>query len=829
VAEGRRAWMLMVVGTVIALTAALLVLTDFLGSPPELHRREDQAGVVSAAGSHDRPAEDVSAEISSSSAAEARSLNKVGIRVLVASASDGRRLREARVSVRRHGALIDQGVTGSDGLWSGIVRASPGPVELRVQADDHEPDRRTLMILEGVDAEVTVSLAHIEGWRGRVVTELGDPLPGVPVILRRVWPARPASVWDGGPLIVARPTEVSAAQRLVTDKNGEYFVPALPRGEAVELQLSVGIGELTSEVMRIPLPLSFGMLPDLPARGARWLTGVVVDGDGEPLPGAQVRFDPAPGPWRERHDEDFAGAAGGFTMKLGGETRHVQAAAPGYWLVGASAGDEPLQLVSGAPRPWARSTALEAGSAAGARSFGQRVLPADEPAAWHASWAAIPPATGAVTLTLERSARLEGVARSYETGRPLSGARASVRHDGTLLAVAWADGEGAFSVELPPDWAATPLDLSLDHPGAERLEQRVYASQEPNASLGALSLRWAPPDEAVKGSLSLGGFWLSRWQELGGVELEFSASRWSGTWLPEGELPDQRDPGWQRLAPPLWDGLEFQFAERLQLGESLVVMARAITREGEQHVGWWGPHSVLRARTEGVALRLLPPAKIDYSVSGVPEGERAHVTALSWDPWLDRVHASRRTLMDSIVGPVRSSGSVWVPPIGVHTLELRQDRAPIHRLLAGLAEWVEIDSYGETPVHDLAHPGRHAVSGTVVWHGADGWPETCVALLGEGAPDWRLHDLGAWDSWARPDQHGRFRFEDVPGGDHAFVLYRPAGDHAVEILAERSVTVKRDLFNLDIWAEAPDAPLRRVVVSPWGVAEGDLPDDLAAR
>jgi hypothetical protein len=820
--------MLMVVGTVIVLTSALLLLTDFLGSSPELHRREDQAGVVSSAGSQDRPAEEAAAESSSSGAAEPRTLNRVGIRVLVASASDGRRLGEARVSVRRHGALVDQGVTDGDGLWSGIVRASPGPVELRVQADDHEPDRRTLMILEGVDAEVTVSLAHIEGWRGRVVTELGDPLPGVPVILRRVWPARPASVWDGGTLIVARPTEVSAGQRLVTDEDGVYFVPALPRGEAVELQLSVGIGELTSEVMRIPLPLSFGMLPDLPARGARWLTGVVVDGDGEPLPGALVRFDPAPGPWRERHDEDFAGAAGGFTMKLGGETRHVQAAAHGYWLVGASAGDEPLQLVSGEPRPWARTTALESGSAGGAQSLGQRVLPADEPVTWHAPWAAVPPATGAVTLKMERSARLEGAALSYETGRALSGARAMVRHDGELLAVAWADGQGVFSVELPPAWAQTPLDLSLDHPGAERLEQRVYASQEPGASLGALSLRWAPPDEALRGLLGL-EFWLARYGDMEGTEFEFSASRWPGTWLPEGTLPDQRDPGWQRLAPPLWDGLEFQFAERLHLGESLVVMGRAITQEGEQHVGWWGPHSVLRARTEGVSLRLLPPAKIDYSVTGVPEGERAHVTALSWDPWLDRVHASRRTLLDSIVGPVRSRGSARVSPVGVHTLELRQDRAPIHRLLAGLLEWVEVESYGEAPVHELAHPGRHVVSGAVVWHGADGWPETCVALLGEGAPDWRLHDLGSWDSWARPDQHGRFRFEDVPGGDYAFVLYRPTGDHAVEILAERAVTVKRDLFNLDIWAEVPNAPLRRVVVSPWGAPEGALPEDLAAR
>lgn len=185
---------------------------------------------------------------------------------------------------------------------------------------------------------------------------------------------------------------------------------------------------------------------------------------------------------------------------------------------------------------------------------------------------------------------------------------------------------------------------------------------------------------------------------------------------------------------------------------------------------------------------------------------------ISWDPWFDRpvTLIQQLALQPNDVQKV----ALNLPQLGSLIVELVEPREPVSLVLDATPEWTAGPSaLWNAPT--LSAPARHLVRGTVLQLNADDWPDLCVALVGEPVAPWRLADVGARDVWARPDGWGAFRFEQVPSGDYTFLLYRPRGDHEVDVLAARSVSVRSDLFNLDIWPEPQGSPLRRTLASAW--------------
>lgn len=818
-AESRRPWLLLAAGTVLVLTVALVMVLW----PPSAGDGDGDRhqGVQSPVSLPDRD-ESAVPEASGPGPDDEPPAPLLSFSVRLMRSTDDAPLAGGLVFVRRGDTLLSEAVTGQDGWWHGTIRAQVGDVTVMGEMRDHHPEQRTVPLRgDGTDS-VILALAPTEGWIGRVVTTLGDPIPGVTVHVRRSWPARPASIWERSTGVVARPADDVLVTRAVSDAGGYFHIQPVPQIEAVDLLIAVDEVGLVSETLRIPLPVGFGSLPDLVAAPARWAMVHVLDEHGAPVPDAEVVSDRTLGPWRDAPLPSEPVDGGGRVIQLGVGVTHLRVMASRRYVKTAMAHGEPLPLRREERRPWLEPQAedLEPPLLAGP-------LPRED-LTFPDTWVEVPPDVTTVDVRLEKGASVGGFVRDGTTGRDLGDVRLTVLSEGVILAQTTTSRSGHFMTVLPPPWIGQVVTLLAEHPDYEPLRVLAATAGDPDGDAGVLYLEPLHPAERITIKVDSTAF-SARHQ---GVEVEAHLWDAPSRWLADGELPTRRESSWQRLTAPFRErNLRLDTFHQVVGPPStgkLAVVARVFDDKGRMGMVSWGPQLLTAAWADPLILVTEHPGRLAVSFSGQPEGEVPALHRISWDPWFDETLAVR-------VGKTYSAMSALtahIPAVGVSALELREERAPVFRWVAGAPRWYAVGDDGRVyPDNrlELAHPARFLVSGTVVWHGPDGWPDTCVALLGEGAPGWRRNDLGAWDSWARPGPRGRYRFDDVPAGDYTFVLYRPLGSHAVELLAQTAVTVQHDVYNLDIWAEPTDGVGHPVAQSPWGVPEGEPVEGLAAR
>jgi hypothetical protein len=819
VAENRRPWLMLAAGTVLVLTVALvMVLWPSSDGDGTGERQHDAPSPLSLPGRD----ESTVPETPGPGAEVEPPAPLLSFSVRLMRSTDDAPLAGGLVVVRRGDTLLAESVTGADGWWHGTIRALPGDVMVLGQVRDHHPEQLTTPLHgDGTDS-VILSLAPVEGWIGRVVTTLGDPVPGVTVHVRRSWPARPASVWEHSTGVAARPADDVLVTRAISDAGGYFHILPVPQIEAVDLLIAVDAVGLVSETMRIPLPVGYGSLPDLVAGPARWATVHVLDEHGAPVPDAEVVSDRTLGPWRDAPLPSEPMDGGGRVIQLGVGVTHLRVTAPHRYVKSAMAHGEPLPLRLEDRRPWLGSQAedLEPPLLAGPLPREDLVFP-------H-TWIEVPPDVTTVDVRLEKGASVGGFVRDGTTGRDLGDVRLTVLSERVTLARTTTSRTGHFMTVLPPPWIGQVVTLLAEHPDYEPLRVLAGTAAFPDGDAGVLYLEPRHPAETITIKVDSSAF--SARHE--GVEVEAHLWDAPSRWLADGEVPTQRDSSWERLTEPFRErNLRLDTFHQVVGPPStgkLVVVARVFGEKGRVGMATWGPQPLTAAWAEPLTLIPQRPGGLTVSFSGQPEGEVPALHRISWDPWFDETLAVR---VGKAYSAVRGM-TAHIPAVGLSALELRDERAPVFRWVAGAPRWYSVDDDGMVSPDrrlDLAHPARFLVSGTVVWHGPDGWPDTCVALLGEGAPGWRRNDLGAWDSWARPGPRGRYRFDDIPAGDYNLVLYRPLGSHAVELLAETAVTVQHDVYNLDIWAEPTDGVGHPVAQSPWGVPEGAPVEGLAAR
>jgi hypothetical protein len=819
VADSRRPWLLLVAGTVLVLIVAWVVVLLPISDGEGVSDR--RSGVASPVTLTDRDEASLPGAVGPASDDEPPP-PLLSFSVRLVRSTDDAALAGGLVFVRRGGALLAESVTGSDGWWHGTLRAHPGDVVVMGQMRDHHPEQLAAPLRgDGTDA-VVLALAPVEGWIGRVVTTLGDPVPGVTVLVQRSWPARPASAWADGTHVVARPADDLLVTRAHSDAGGYFHILPVPQTDAVELLLTVEEPGLASDTMRIPLPVGYGTLPYLVAAPARWATVHVLDEHGVPAPNAEVVSDRSAGPWRDGPLPSEPTSGGGRVVQLGTGVTHVRIKAPPRYVKSASAHGEALPLRLEQRRPWTlkQGGAPEPPSLAGLAPSDDLVFPD--------TWIEVPPDVTTVDVRLERGASVGGFVRDDDTGRDLGDVRLTVLSDGVTLATTRTSRSGHFMALLPPPWLGQVVTLRAEHPSYAPVTIQAITVAFPDGDAGVLYLEPRHPAELITFEVATNSF-STRPQSVDVV-----AHRWddASRWLEHGEPPTHRDTAWQQLTEPFRERNRLLDTFHQVLGPpsegKLLVVARVLDDKGRPGMATWGPQLFSAAWSRPVILVPEPPRAVRVFFEGQPGDEVPALHRISWDPWFDE------TLEDRVGKPYSAMRGLTasIPTVGFSALESREERQPIFRWIAGSPDWYSVEDDGQVQPDDrltLVHPPRFLVAGTVVWHGPDGWPDTCVALLGEGASDWRLHDLGAWDTWARPGPRGRYRFDDVPAGDYTFVLYRPLGSHAVELLAERSVTVQRDVFNLDIWAEPTDGLPPPVAHSPWGVPEGEPAEGVAAR
>ena len=710
--------------------------------------------------------------------------------VHVRRATDDLPIALARVTVQsRSGHSLARGTTDSTGTWRGRVFEPDDELTVRATAAHHRDGLATWFPTDAGTHAIELALQPAAGWYGRVVTTLGDPLPGQWVEVRRAWLARPASAWTDGTRIVSRPLEETAPLRLRTDARGTYYIPPLPQGELVELRIACFSGDLASEVMRVPLPLADGALPDLVTRHPPWLHGLVLDGDGRPLAGARVEVDRGGGPRRRRDEAVETDEQGRFALRRPLGSVHLRVTRSSFWLRRATDGRMELPVES----------QLETQAELRARD------PADP--GWPESWLVVVPARDELVITLERGSLVGGEVLSMQSGEPLRAVRVLASGGEQPLGLCTTGIDGRFAFSLPPAWSGQRVQLDFVRPGYRTLRLEAWARLEfEKAQVGAL-LDPLPRQQLVSGELSE-GWWGS---EAGFVDVRAWWGRGPGPAWQDAHR-DELLAGLTPLSPPAVHGRLFDVAVEGGDDDRLVVIARWHDLEhGTQHA-LWGPKPLAWARERPLQLQGPPWGMLRLTVTN-SQTDRA-LARLSWDPWFERLD---RDLLP-FTGSERGADQHVAVAIASHapsTLEVHQAREPVSRFVTGLDDWIDPErprAFLDGPIlHDTP---QYEVSGRVAWLDAGEQLETGVALCGVGAPDWRADELGAWDEWARPDWLGRFRFEGVVPGVYAFVLYRVVDELTAEVLAERTVTVNQDLFDLDIWAEKPESEWRRVV-RPW--------------
>lgn len=467
---------------IVMLLALLVVLQTLDGEPPETApavagQVEVEAPAAPSAADQQRavPVAE-SGRTASAPATLARSL--AGLQVEVRGQLNGELLWDARVLARVGRLVLASGVTDGDGRWATELALDEQELTLEVAADGYRTSRQTIELRARQRTDVGVALAAADGWYGRVTTELGDPLASVSLRVRRRWPPRPVAILGTAEQLASRPVQVSGPLDLLTDRAGTYRVPDLPQDGVVELLIQVRGAEWTSDVLRVPLPLAFGDLPDLVVEPNRALSVRVLDRAGDLITDTSLLFDATPGPWRMPDAAVRFAVPGSIQVShAGSDVRLAVAPGSGRWLVEASAGGQPLVL-----EPTARPPDPES-------------LHDHAPRAPH--WARVPDWASEVDVVVAPGAVVVGRVLSSLHASFVQRALVRLWVDGVSVDVRRTDSNAEFRFDLQPELLGVPVTVAIHHPDYDSLTAEI--SPWPANAVGETTLYLdSQPAEAVQ-------------------------------------------------------------------------------------------------------------------------------------------------------------------------------------------------------------------------------------------------------------------------------------------------------------------------------------------
>ncbi|GEM_PF-2569474 len=720
--------------------------------------------------------------------------------------ADGRALPEAEI-------LVDPGPDGTL-RWEPVARdgrvwlvwaETHTSVTVRARAEGfHEEIVQVMLSPEG--AMKQIALRASEGYVGLVTTTLGDPVPRARVKVWRSWPARPTfvtptGVVGQGPQLAVMPARGELLADVFTDSRGRFGIRAFDERNVVDLVLTVVGDESASEPLRVPMPYPERDLPVLVARPAKPLAGQLLDERGNPLAGLSIEVDRGPGAVRVVEHVEVTDKEGRFSLTRHLGQQHLRVQAPNHELVGAFDGELELPLVpSREPR---RSPVETAGV----------------PFVAQPPWIVVEPDIGELRVQLQGKGHVAGVISAARDDQGIEGALVTVSAatesgDWETLAFVRSEASGSFDALIPSADLHRSMRLAVSHPHYLSVSLDVAPSIYADDSLNLLRLADAVRQDELR--LKFNVWSRSNLDKPQPQVFAFSDER--------GTVPLFDSEGLLRLPPdhpPFWEfsGAAFtHFYGRTTVplpvedGSKIVLLVKGASEEGEEvaQVTSWELMSADRGGRDWRVAPFAPIGDLRVDVARPGNGGRLTLRRTTWLPWFDveqrddvaSVYMSGETTSRNLVPVFRPS---WT------RIELVEQRQPV--------DLVHDDS-GEVEANDLLGPGPlqltrqpdHLVTGRVTDHSLGDWPDLAVALCGPATESHRLKALGQTSWWARASEaFGDFRFEAVPAGVYTYLLYRPLDDEQVEVLAQRTVTVHHDLFNLDIWPEPQSSALRQFV------------------
>lgn len=690
---------------------------------------------------------------------------------------DGAIVTGAAVQVTADGeTLIGRGRPSISGHLDVPVPEGVQSVRIVATAPEYSSTEVSLDAAAGLTGLVLLELRPTDGWLGRVVTSYGDPVVGAQVVARRYWPPRPAYLesQDGVVSITSVQAVAPASTGGLTNTTGHYYVEPFDDQNVVDLVLSVVNEAVASERMHVPLPHAEQELPDLVAFGAAPLTGRVVDQRGYPVPRVEVQVDRGPGLDRYVEESVFTDAEGRFSVGRVFSAQHLRVEDDRSWFMGG------------------RTQALE--------------LPMRD------GWVRVEPGAPWVSLVLDAGGAVAGSILDAASSQPVrDGLVLLMDERGAELAAVLADSDGRFEVLVPPGRIGERVTLQLSAPGYDAWSRSTII--EPRDTAHALPEFLSPGvgTHLVKGQVRVPEFDTTMQPTAQGVPNELLGEPAQGVvvraylatlggpvgeWVITDELPEEFELFWEGVTGTKG---EFAFLATGLPDDRLVVVSEMAVPDGALHLGHWGPQTLSVAK-RGIRLLQSHGQSIRVDVNGLDADHRYLVQQTSWNPW------TLSSWSGSAPFPVRSEGqsSLWLESAtrGAAFFDVRVDRGPVSAPVASSTEWMDLADL-QPPMLEI--PEFRTVTGQIAWYAPADWPDLCLAFVGPPVPEWRSEWLGESDWCVRPREDGRFRLPGIPPGDYTLMLYRPVGVEGVEVLAERSVSVNDDLFQVPVWPQRPDS------------------------
>lgn len=692
-------------------------------------------------------------------------------------------------------------VNGDGRAWLELPEAWE-QVVMRVRASGFAEARVTIE-LEGEQLTRVIELRPIDGYIGRVTTTLGDGIAGARVTVWRSWPARPAFVYsaagadsptDGAPRAAVLAARSERLVELVTDALGYYRIGPLDERNVVDLVVAVAETKQASAPLRVPMPHPGNELPDLVVYPVTSLRGQVVDPEGNPVVGVSIEFDASPGAVRTVERVALTDGSGHFSFDHHLGTHHLRVQAPDHELRAADHLGLDLPLVpSREPR---RSAVDTAGM----------IIALQPP------WIRLDPGLTTPRVELANKGHVSGVVTGTDgrgVGRQalLTLSTLSSASAWEVLAVERIHGDWSFHLTVPARDANRQLRLSVSDAHYEPYEVDVAATAHPGDVIHRVELVPTARQEELMLPIETGG----------SVDLYAFAPQGSTPLLDAAgafQVPTDRAPFWTSR----WEGVH-----RWGPGLGRTVPIPPSGREGVMILGWerneWLLDQVIAFALDDLddsaapgssALNYAPPRPFRVDVRGEVPEHRVQLRTTTWLPWLD-IERRYDDELRSFDARFEVTRLLSLPTPSRTRIELVESRDPVDLV----HDWIDEFEVSPDETYEpltLTIPAHHLLTGAVVDHVAGDWPDLAVALCGPATAVHRREALGQTSCWERPSEgFGAFRFEHVPEGVYTFLLYRTVDDSQVDVLARRTVTVGRDLYQLDIWEEPMSSPLRELV------------------
>lgn len=663
------------------------------------------------------------------------------------------------------------GSPGPDGTWQLTLPPGCASVVISAEAPGFRSQQRELAVAGRTRLETTLRLVEGDGYLLRVVTPLGDPVPGAWVEAWLDAPPRPTlSLPDGGgeaEWIAWRP----AARRVVgsySDQDGLVLLPALPDEGLLDLVLQGSAEDLAATPLRVPLPWPGNELPDLVMRPLAPLRVRAVGSDGRPLLNVEVTVDERPGRPVARTRPGPAlttDLAGELLLRRHAGRVHLSANHQhGMVLTAAWSGAEPL--------PWI-----------------EQELASDGPLAVRRTerWVTVGAGLGELTLQLDTLPEVSGYVLDEATGRPLADVQVTAHDpqasDRRPLAEGRSEVSGRFRLKLPPDWQLRFVRLEARSPDHGPVWTEALASRHPGAAAVTLALEALPLERQLSLHGLRGGWWTPKEAVvLAGPPGSFAPGAAQDAWWLVG-----------------WTNRYRSLRLPWSVDEDDLMVVALYNVEGQAVPVTCGPLRGDEVLISDLSRALTWPARHPVRVTGLEQDRAGLVVAATGRERLLGEVVRRGQALEGQAGP-HDELLMGRVPVDDQCVELLQPRWPVDALLA---RWDRaVDPLTPEGRVSLAVPSRHLVKGRVELRESSDLEHVGVALLGPGTEAWRPEVRGQGDWWTRPDGLGLYRFEAVPRGEYTCVLFRAEPGLPVEVLSRRRLMVDATLFQVDV-SEAP--------------------------